>query len=247
MSSGVSSAVATKLLLDKIDLIFYIHIEDQHPDSIRFVRDCERWYNKKIQIMMSPYKNVENAIRGNGGAFWREGGSIETSSGRVCFVNTPNGAPCTRLLKRRVRREWEIEQTQSLRYIWGMDYTEKKRAERLCDSMPEQEHIFPLVEKKISKESAHQILKASGIKRPVMYDLGFPNNNCMGCVKGGMGYWNKVRVVLPDVFKDRAKMERCLGCTCLNGTFLDELDPNAGRDDGPVVEDCGIMCEIIKL
>jgi hypothetical protein len=229
MSAGVSSAVATKLLLDKIDLIFYIHIEDQHSDSIRFVRDCERWYNKKINIMMSPYKSVENALRG------------------ACFTNGPHGAPCSRFLKKRVRREWEIEQNQPLRYIWGMDYTEKKRAERLCEQMPKQDHLFPLVEKKISKGSAHQILKASGIKRPIMYDLGFPNNNCIGCVRGGMGYWNKVRVVFPDVFTDRAKMERCLGCTCLNGIFLDELDPNAGRDDGPIVEDCGIMCEIIKL
>ncbi len=37
-----------------------------------------------------------------------------------------------------------------------------------------------------------------------MYDLGYPNNNCIGCVKGGMGYWNKIRKDFPEVFQKRA-------------------------------------------
>ena len=76
-----------------------------------------------------------------------------------------------------------------------------------------------------------------------MYDLGHPNNNCIGCVKGGMGYWNKIRVDFPEVFERRAKMERDIGATCINGIYLDELDPDAGRNK-VVVADCGIMCEL---
>ena len=74
--------------------------------------------------------------------------------------------------------------------------------------MFEFQHRFPLLEHGISKEEAHQILKASGIKRPVMYDLGYQNNNCVGCVKGGMAYWNKIRKDFPEVFEARAKLER---------------------------------------
>ena len=37
--------------------------------------------------------------------------------------------------------------------------------------------------------------------RPLMYDLGYPNNNCIGCVKGGMGYWNHIRKDFPEVFE----------------------------------------------
>lgn len=37
-SAGVSSAVATKLA--NPDRIIYIHIDDQHPDSMRFVNEC---------------------------------------------------------------------------------------------------------------------------------------------------------------------------------------------------------------
>ena len=48
-----------------------------------------------------------------------------------------------------------------------------------------------------------------------------------------------------QVFAERAKMERETGGTCITGTWLDELDPAAGRDDGPVVEECGAMCELL--
>ena len=81
-----------------------------------------------------------------------------------------------------------------------MDYDEKHRADRLYENMPEQDHAFPLIERKMSKEDAHAVLTASGIKRPLMYDLGYSNNNCVGCVKGGMGYWNKIRADFPEVF-----------------------------------------------
>ncbi len=45
-SAGVSSAVATRLAIDEIDEVFYIHIDDQHPDTLRFVRECEAWFGK---------------------------------------------------------------------------------------------------------------------------------------------------------------------------------------------------------
>jgi len=231
-SAGVSSAVATKLAIDDIDQIIYTHIEDQHIDTLRFVKDCEQWFGRKVEILQSPYKNVENACRGAGGRG---------------YINGIGGAPCTRFLKRRVRKEWELKQTKSLRYVWGMDVDEENRCERLIEAMPEQDHIFPLVDMKIGKEEAHQILKASKIKRPVMYDLGYNNNNCIGCVKGGMGYWNHIRIDFPEVFKSRARMERIIQASCINGVYLDELEPDKGRHTKPIVDDCGIFCELMGI
>lgn len=75
-----------------------------------------------------------------------------------------------------------------------------------------------------------------------MYDMGYNNNNCIGCVKGGMGYWNKIRKDFPEVFAARAKLERDIGHSCINGVFLDELDPNRGRMSKEIMQDCGIMC-----
>lgn len=231
-SAGVSSAVATKLFIDKIDKIIYTHIDDQHPDTLRFVQECEDWFGKPVEFLQSPYKTVENACRGAGGRG---------------YVNGVNGAPCTRFLKRRVRKEWELQQESCLRYVWGLDINEIDRCERLEKAMSDQEHIFPLIEKKICKTESHRILKASKIKRPRMYDLGYNNNNCIGCVKGGMGYWNKIRIDFPKVFAARAQMERAIQATCIKGVYLDELDPNRGRHSSSIVDDCGIFCEIIAM
>ena len=62
-SAGVSSAVATKLMCDAIDEIIYTHIDDQHSDTMRFVKECEQWFGKPITILQSPHKSVQNACR----------------------------------------------------------------------------------------------------------------------------------------------------------------------------------------
>ncbi|MFH1627864.1 MAG: phosphoadenosine phosphosulfate reductase [Pseudomonadota bacterium] len=228
-SAGVSSAVSIKFMASEIDRVIYIHIDDQHPDTMRFIEECGRWFGKKIEVMQSPYKTVINAVKSIG------------------YINGVHGAGCTRLLKKRVRQEWEMDQAEPLRYVWGMDYNERHRAERIYETMPNQEHVFPLIDRKLSKELAHEILIASGIKRPAIYDLGYHNNNCVGCVKGGMGYWNKIRVDFPEVFAARAKLEREIGGSCINGVFLDALAPERGRHAGPIVADCGILCETIAI
>lgn len=65
---------------------------------------------------------------------------------------------------------------------------------------------------------------------------------------GGKGYWNKIRKDFPEVFEDRAKMEREIGNTIIKGVngpiFLDELDPNAGRMSDEIMEDCSLFCSI---
>ena len=105
-------------------------------------------------------------------------------------------------------------------------------------------HVFPLIEKGLLKEDAHAISKQLGLKRPLMYDLGYNNNNCIGCIKGGMGYWNKIRKDFPDVFDARAKLERLVGHSIIKGVYLDELSSDAGKGQAPIVEDCNIMCQI---
>jgi len=232
-SAGVSSAVATKLAINEIDKIIYTHIDDQHPDTMRFVKDCEKWFGKEIEVLQSPYKNVETACKS------------QTNG----WLNTAGGAACTQFLKQRVRIAWEWEQPYELKlkYVWGMDCRESHRAERIREKYNKQEHIFPLIEKQISKEEAHRILAASGIKRPAMYEMGYHNNNCIGCLRGGMGYWNKIRVDFPDVFQKRAKLEREVGHTCLKGMYLDELPPDAGRKQDLIFDDCGVLCELMAI
>ena len=228
-SAGVSSAVAVKLVAGELDAIFYTHIDDQHPDTLRFVWDCHTWFDRDITIRRSPLRTVENAIR------------------QASFVSTPRGTiPCSRLLKARVRKDWEREAGGPFTYYWGLDAAEAGRAEGIERAMPRHEHRFPLLAQNISKQDAHDMLVAAGIKRPAMYELGYHNNNCVGCVRGGMGYWNRIREDFPEVFAARAKLEREIGGSCINGVYLDELEPERGRHQGPIVPDCGLMCERYK-
>lgn len=225
MSAGVSSFIAG-YLAGNIDEWIYIDIADQHPDSRRFISDCEAVVGKMVTILTPEYGDVDTACRIGG------------------FINRPQvGAYCTKYLKKRVRKQWEYEhQDFEITYIWGFDARETRRAERMIEAYPQFHHEFPLIDKGLSKNECHALLHDLGIERPVMYDLGYPNNNCIGCVKGGMGYWNKIRKDFPDVFAKRAKLERDLGSSCINGIFLDELDPNRGRMEQEIFPECGIMC-----
>lgn len=228
-SAGVSSAVATKLVVEKVDKIIYQHIDDMEDDTMRFVRECEAWFGKPIEIQQSHYRSVENACLA------------------MAFVNSPAGPVCSRLLKRRVRAEWESEHRFfcNFRYVWGMDDSKRERirAENIRNDMREDDHLFPLQERGLAKQDAHGILREAGIARPRMYEMGFPNNNCKVCVRGGMGYMNHCRQHFPQEFAERAAMERRIGGSCINGTFLDELDPAAGRDCKIILPECGIYCE----
>lgn len=227
ISSGVSSFISGYLERDTIDKFIYIDIDDQHPDSMRFIRDCEKVFGKKIEILKSPYGSVESAIRAAG-----------------IIRNARNGFyVCTNWLKKRIRKEWEYDhRNYDITYVWGFDCNEKRRADNLVESMPEFTHCFPMIERDISKQEAHGMCESLGVHRPIMYDLGYNNNNCVGCMKGGMGYWNKIRVDFPDVFESRSKLEREIGASILKECYLDELDPNRGRMSDEILTDCNIFC-----
>lgn len=227
MSAGVSSFIAGWLARDTVDQFIYIDIDDQHPDSMRFIKECEQALGRPIEILKSKYASVDSVCR------------------TFMFLNSAYGAKCTDVLKKRVRKEWQTRYKEyALTYVWGFDGTEVDRADRLLGAMSEFEHEFPLIENNISKQQAHGICEKLGIARPAMYDMGYNNNNCVGCIKGGMGYWNKIRVDFPDVFENRARLERLIGRSCIKGVFLDELDPKRGRMSEEILPDCGIACEL---
>ena len=77
LSAGVSSFVAGYLVRDTVDKFIYIDIDDQHPDSIRFINDCEGVLGKPVDRPKSHYGSVENVIR------------------QFRYVSGPAGAKCT--------------------------------------------------------------------------------------------------------------------------------------------------------
>ena len=231
-SAGVTSAVATKLALDTYGadnvIIYYFKIDSAHEDNTRFMAECETWYGAKIHIVQSSKYNDQFDV-------------IEQRR----YVNGPSGALCTFELKKKLRQDIETLVAYDGQ-VFGFEYTKKEinRAIRFKEQYPNAKPLFPLIEQKITKPNALYMLEAAGIKRPAMYELGYSNNNCIGCVKGGMGYWNKVRADFPNTFERMAQAERNVGRSCIKGHFLDELDPTAGRDTKMIMPDCGNFCDL---
>lgn len=237
-SAGVTSAVACKYALEMYENVklYYIHIDTAHEDNDRFKRQCEEWYGVPIEtIKSSEYKDQFDVIKG------------------TRAISTPMGAPCTRILKKEVR--YKIEELYSLNLfndvtiahqVWGFEFNKKEvnRAIRFAQQYPHTNPLFPLIEKGIDKNMCAGMLLNHGIELPAMYRMGYQNNNCIGCVKAGKGYWNKIRVDFPGHFDRMATLEREIGHSCINGTFLDELKPGVGKIQDEVTPNCGIICEV---
>lgn len=228
-SGGVTSAVACYYALKNLNdvVIIYIETGSHHPDHSRFILDCENWYDRKIIILQSSkFKNVFDVIN------------------RVRFINGPFGAACTRLLKKDVRKEFEKSHNIESQ-VWGFEFspTEINRSNRHKNNNPEMKCYFPLIDNKITKQDAINTLIQKNIQIPTMYQLGYHNSNCIGCVKGGAAYWNKIRIDFPDIFNEMAKTERAIGRSCLKKYFLDELPLNAGRGKPLLVFECGSVGE----
>ena len=240
-SCGAASAVATKIAINDNVLagdfdevvIAYCHIEEEHEDNKRFLSECEQWFGQKIQILS--HKTYGNSIYN---VFEKN------------YMRTPAGSPCTRALKKQVRGQF---QRQDDVHVFGFTLEEQVRADRLMKNDPTLDLENILIDRGITKENCLAMIKNAGIELPVMYKLGYEHNNCVGCVKGGMGYWNKIRKDFPDAFNRMAEFEARKGYTVLKEPktgeplYLIDLDENRGRfKDEPKIE-CGINCEIAEL
>lgn len=234
-SCGATSAVACKLALQQYKdvSIYYIETGSSHQDNQRFIKDCEDWFGCYINVLRSSkYTSVEDVIT------------------KRRFINSPNGSVCTFELKKKVRYALQNSLKHWDGQVLGFDFCQREinRAIRFKQQFPETLPLFPLIENKISKTNALGILEKAGIKIPAMYRMGYANNNCIGCVKGGIGYWNSIRKDFPQVFQRMAKIEREINATCLKDAkgriFLDELDSQRGNMNNTLIPDCSLFCEL---
>lgn len=240
-SSGAASALAAKRTIEKYGDICEIRvvnnpIKEEHEDNQSFLKDCEKWLGVEIET-------ATNSKYPSASCFdvWKD----------RRYMSGVHGAPCTHELKKKARQQWETKN----RHDWlvlGFTLEESKRHKQFA--MFERENILPvLIEDGISKADCYRIIMEAGIELPKIYKLGYPNANCIGCVKAtSVTYWNHVRKMHPDVFEERAKMSRDIGCrlTRYKGKriFLDELPEDAkGRPMKNLDFECGIFCEMDVL
>jgi hypothetical protein len=234
-SCGAASAVAAKLVLGEqghgnVEIV-YTYTGSEHPDNARFIRDAAAWFGHEVHTVKSHrYEDTWQV--------WED----------TRYLVGPTGARCTGELKKKPRFAFQRPDDVQV-FGFTADPREILRADRFREQNPEVDLRTPLIERGVTKADCLGVLDAVGIRLPAMYLLGYRNNNCIGCVKGGMGYWNKIRRDFPDVFARMAQLERHIGATVLrtNGQRLPlvELDPHAGRySDEPNIE-CSILCSAV--
>lgn len=238
-SCGAASAVAAKLTIAKNKpedvLIVNAFIQQEHKDSARFLKDCERWFNHPITVLRNESHQASTY------EVWR----------RKRFMNSRDGAPCSSLLKRKVldtvREPGDVD-------VIGFTGEEGDRLDSLREFYPDRKIIAPLIDANLSKADCLAMVERAGIALPAMYLLGYDNNNCIGCVKGGEGYWNKIRRDFPAQFIEIAEIQKAIGpgaylfrdrATGARYSLYD-LPPDKGRySDEPKIS-CSFFCQIAE-
>lgn len=236
-SCGAASAVAAKKTvemyggLDKIRILNN-PVAEEDEDNRRFLKDVEAWIGIPVETVASSRYPSASAVD-----VWT----------KRRFMSGPLGAPCTLELKKFARQEWEKSNHVDY-HVLGFTLDEKRRHDRFV--LTERSNVLPvLIDEGITKKDCYTIIQEAGIELPRVYKQGYPNANCIGCVKAtSPTYWNHVRKVHPEVFEQRAVQSRELGVrlTRVKGKriFLDELDPDVkGRSMKNLDFECGIFCE----
>jgi len=208
-SSGAASAVATHIALNSYKqkypdhefIVASIYLKDEHSDSHRFLKDCEKWFNHPIIVLQDVKHNA----------------SVDAVVEKYRYMSGVTGARCTKELKKQVRLDWQRHDDV---HVFGMTKDEEHRINRLIDNENEILLWSPLIDNGYTKDMCFKELDKANIKMPEMYQLGFNNNNCIGCLKaGGAGYWNHTRKHFSDVYETRSKQEQLLNVSLVKVSY----------------------------
>jgi len=234
-SCGAASAVAAKMTLDQYGdrctvRVLNNPVAEEDDDNRRFLSDVQDWLGVEIEEVTNPD--------------FPSGSAVEVWDARKA-MSFPKGAPCTIELKKRARYAWE-ENNHVNWHVLGYVHGERHRHDRLVATG---EPLLPvLLDRRVTKDQCYQIIKSAGLKLPRIYSLGYPNANCIGCVKAtSPTYWSLVRDNHPEVFAARAEQSRRLGVRLVRVNnqriFLDEMP--VGATGAPLKNmdfECGLFC-----
>lgn len=217
-SGGVTSAWCAGWALEnypreEVVLLNY-DTKEEDPDTYRFLHEMAA----ALRVPITDYSDGRSVTE----LFYEEG-----------FLGNNQNAMCSRILKRE-RGEEFTRQLRSEGFhvvrVYGFSEKESDRVQRAwaAGEAGGYEVRFPMIETKTTKQIAADWCSCTiGVKPPAMYEWA-DHANCVGCVKGGREYWLAVHKHRPDVFWQRARMEREFGHPIIRGggrpsIFLDEL------------------------
>lgn len=240
-SCGAASAVATKLAIaqygDRCEIV-NAFIEEEHPDNRRFLADCEKWFGREITVLRDE----------------KFGASAIEVFRRTRYIKGRYGASCTGRIKRGLLQTFE--QPGDV-IVLGFTAEEQGRWDDFQADWPDRPAIAPLIERGLTKTDCKTMIERAGIALPHMYLQGYANANCIGCVKGGLGYFRAIREDYPEQFERLAKVEEAIGPSAyilrhrsgpLKGQRFALRELPAGKAiRSEWLPECGVVCEMAEM
>lgn len=229
-SCGAASAVATKMTPAGVPVYCATHAE--HADNDRFRRDVEKWIGRSVtEIASEDYRDTWDV--------WE----------KTRWLAGIEGARCTIELKVGPRLAFQRPDDVHV-FGYTADGPDVARAARLRATYPELTIETPLIAAGLTKAACLAMIEHAGIEPPLTYAMGFPNANCLPCVKAtSPAYWALVRKQFPEQFGRMAALARELDVRLCRiddeRRFIDEI-PLDHPVTNPVIPSCDFLCHIAE-
>ncbi|WP_430317836.1 hypothetical protein [Pseudomonas nitroreducens] len=162
-SCGAASAVAGKLALAQYGATHDVQflnafLASEHEDNRRFLADCEVWTGREFTVLRDE----------------KYGADVDQVFLRERYLKGPQGAPCTKMLKRRLLDAWKKPGDVM---VLGFTAEEEHRLDDFRERNPDRPAISPLIERGLTKADCKAIITRAGITLPYMYRTGYSNAN----------------------------------------------------------------------
>lgn len=186
-SSGIGSWAAGKRYAEKNGtegmVLLFSDTKIEDPDNYRFLHEAAENIGARLEILS-------------------EGRTPNEVMTDARIIGNSRIDPCSKILKRKLLDRWRSENAPpGTLEIFGIDWTEVHRLERMIARNPERNLVAPLCDPPYtSKQDLIQWAKSEGLEPPRMYAMGFHHANCGGfCIKAGQASFK----LLLDNFPER--------------------------------------------
>jgi len=188
MSGGLASA-ASAIIAHEAGLRYEMVFADtliEAPDLYRFLDDMGEALGKKVIHL----------------ADGRDPWDVFVARRHIGNSRT---AHCSETLKTKQVAAWMLEHAfYDDPLVLGMYKDEEDRLIRAQRNWNPQEVTSLLIEHSIYPGAANELVAKYGVRRPSLYALGFPHNNCGGmCVRAGQGQFLLLLLTRPDFYLEQ--------------------------------------------
>jgi hypothetical protein len=188
LSGGESSAAVAVLLRGLAPMLYFNDTKWEHPDLYRYLNDLSAYLGLPI---------VEDSDGRDPEQLFKDEHSL--ANNRMPF--------CSRILKADRLQKYAKPGDQLYFGIGSHEVHRAARIRAIYTGLGINSH-FPLIERNIDAEGAHDIMVETGIPAPALYAMGFEHNNCGGgCVRQGARQWKHLLRVAPETYAERERVE----------------------------------------